>query len=355
MNNIQKEEIYPFGINGNHFLAIHNSIYIQSEQLADKTIRVIECNIDEKWMKVKEKSEQRMEYVNLNVDYLKNHDVINLNENGVRWEGDSLNGNCYGYGCIYGEANKLIYEGFVYEGKRVCYGIEYSDENYSIHYEGGYYNNNRFGNGRLYNKMNELVYEGEWYNDNPMNERRIEIHEELKEEDIHFGLEEIVIGENCLINVSCFKLIGYNNLKKLVIHKNSLERMELFCIENCNELVDVMLDGIEEMDLNNNNEEEEDNDNEEGEDDNNEKEDEMLLAENVEEDYNEEDNEKEDETLLAENDIEEDDDDNNSINNKQSRIFRICSCPYCEDIIIGDNWFANCNSVELNSILYSLT
>ena len=134
--------------------------------------------------------------------------------------------------------------------------------------------------------MNELVYEGEWYNNNPMNERRIEIHEELKEEDIHFGLEEIVIGENCLMNVSCFKLIGFNNLKKLVIHKNSLERMEMFCIENCNELVDVIMDG----------------------------------------------------------------ENSRTITNKQSRTFRICNCPNCEDVIVGDNWFVNCNSVELNSI-----
>ena len=52
-----------------------------------------------------------------------------------------------------------------------------------------------------------------------------------------------MIGENCLMNVSCFKLIGFNNLKKLVIEKNCIERMELFCIENCNELVDMILNG----------------------------------------------------------------------------------------------------------------
>ena len=148
----------------------------------------------------------------------------------------------------------------------------------------------RFGYGKLYNKKNELIYEGEWKNNNPMNERRLEIHEKLKEEDIHFGLEEIVIGENCLMNVSCFKLIGFNNLKKLVVDKNYLERMKLFCIENCNELVNVILDG------------------------------------------------------------DDDKDKSHEYNNKQSRVFRICNCPNCEDVIIGDNWFANCDSVKLNSI-----
>ena len=66
--------------------------------------------------------------------------------------------------------------------------------------------------------------------------------------------------------------------------------MKLFCIENCNELVDVIMNGAK----------------------------------------------------------------GSTVTNKQSRIFRICNCPNCEDVIIGDNWFANCNSVELNSIFYSL-
>ena len=135
----------------------------------------------------------------------------------------------------------------MYEGKKVCYGEDMYGDIGIVEYEGEYYNGMRFGYGRLYNKKNELIYKGEWKNNNPLNERRLEIHGKLKEEQIHFGLEEIVIGENCLKNVSCFKLIDFNNLKKLVIHKNRLERMELFCIENCNELVNVIMDGDDGM------------------------------------------------------------------------------------------------------------
>ena len=286
MSNISKDAMYMFGLSGNQFLSTHNSIYIQSEILANKTIREIECDIEEKWMKVREKRENEMDWIEIEDEDVKKGDVIELNANGVRWEGDSLNGNCYGYGCIYNEENLVIFSGFVFEGKKVCYGKDMYGDIGNVEYKGGYYNNNRFGYGRLYDKKNELIYEGEWKMNNPLNERRLEIHEELKEEDIHFGLEEIVIGKNCLNNVSCFKLLDYNNLKKLIIHKNCLERMELFCIENCNELVDVMLDG-----------------------------------------------------------------DNNSLsNNKQSKIFRIYNCPNCEDVIIGNNWYINCASIELNSI-----
>lgn len=291
MSNLINNAMYPFGLSGNQFLSTKNSIYTQSEILANETVREIECDIEEKWMKVREKRENEMDWIEIEDEDVKKGNILDLNENGVRWEGDSLNGNPYGYGCIYDEENHIIYNGFMYEGKKVCYGKDIYGDIGIVEYEGGYYNGMRYGNGRLYNKKNELVYEGEWYNNNSLNERNIEIDEELKEEDIHFGLEEIVIGENCLKNVSCFKLIGFNNLKKLVIDKNWIDRIELFSIENCNELVDVIIN---------------------------------------------------------------DDDKLYEYNYLKSNIFRICNCPNCENVIIGDNMFVYCHSAEFNSKFFSL-
>ena len=306
MNNQEVSKLYPFGIKGMNLLSIQQSIYSQSEELPNNSTRVIECDIKEKWMKVREKRENEVDWIEMDESEIKKGDIIDLNENGVRWEGDSLNGIAFGYGCIYNEENQVTFSGFVFQGKKVCYGKDMFGDIGIVEYKGGYYNNTRFGYGSLYDKKNELIYEGEWYNNNPMNERRLEIHEELKEEDIHFGLEEIVIGENCLKNVSCFKLIDFNNLKKLVIHKNRLERMELFCIENCNELVYVIMDG----------------------------DDDDKIIKQIHQEYH----------YLFSNDEEDDN------NNKISGVFRICNCPNCEDVIIGDNWFANCDSVKLNSI-----
>ena len=235
MSNLPKEAMYPFGLTGNQFLSTKNSIYIQSEILDNNTVRVIECDIEEKWMKVKEKRKNKMGWIEMEyIDVMKG-DILDLNENGVRWEGDSLNGNPFGYGCIYDEENHIIYNGFIYEGKKVCYGKDIYGDNGIVEYEGGFYNNKRFGYGRLYDKKNELIYKGEWKINNPMNERRIEIHEELKEEDIHFGLEEIEIGKDCLDNLECFKLIGFDQLKKLIIHQNSLKNLNSLVISNNNE------------------------------------------------------------------------------------------------------------------------
>ena len=179
----------------------------------------------------------------MDLSELNDSTVMNINENGDRWEGSSLKDNPFGYGCIYNSENQLIYSGFIFEGLKVCYGIELYGGISIVEYEGEYYNGMRYGNGKLYDKKNELIYEGEWYMNNPLETSSVKIDRELKEEDIHFGLEELEIGDDCLDNIECFKLIGFDRLKKLILHKNRIMRMSCFCIEDCNELVDVQLQG----------------------------------------------------------------------------------------------------------------
>ena len=72
----------------------------------------------------------------------------------------------------------------------------------------------------MYDKKNELKYEGEWYKNNPVEKKSVRIEGELKEEDLHFGLEEIVI-DGCFDDIERFHLIGFNHLKKLVIENGN--------------------------------------------------------------------------------------------------------------------------------------
>ena len=124
---------------------------------------------------------------------------------------------------------------------KVCYGIEYYEDIGYIKYEGEYYENKRHGYGILYDKKQEIVYEGEWNNNEPITERKIEIKEKLKEELIHYGLEELVIGNGCESYLMHFRLIGFEHLKKCVIENNSLTNIRVFEIANCNELNELML------------------------------------------------------------------------------------------------------------------
>ena len=227
---------YPFGYSGYQFLERNNTHYIHSELLPDNSIRVIECDIEEKWMKVKSRVGKCSEWNEMNLNNLQRGDIIDLNEKGERWEGNSLEGIPFGYGCEYNSENQLIYKGFMFEGMKVCYGIVFYGDIGIVEYEGGFYKGMRYGNGKLYNKKDELIYGGEWYMHNAINERR----RIVKEEDIHFGLEEIVITNKWISNFKRVRFINYPYLKKLVIQDIPKEMKE-FRIENCDELIDLQL------------------------------------------------------------------------------------------------------------------
>ena len=141
---------YRFGYSGCNYLCINRSVYTQSELLPNGIIREIQCDKDDKWMKVRERKKENEEWNEINLNGLKHHDIIDLNENGDRWEGDSLNGSPFGYGCIYNSENQLVYSGFISEGLKVCYGIELYGDVGLVEYEGDFYKGMRFGNGKLH-------------------------------------------------------------------------------------------------------------------------------------------------------------------------------------------------------------
>ena len=48
-----KCKYYGFGYSGYDYLSVDDSVYTQSELLSNGTIREIQCDINEKWMKVR--------------------------------------------------------------------------------------------------------------------------------------------------------------------------------------------------------------------------------------------------------------------------------------------------------------
>ena len=232
---------YPFGFLGMKYLTKKDNVYSHSEILKNGKIREIECDTEEKWMRIKERKQNKIEWNEIALDGLKHYDIIDLSENGERWEGDSLNGDPFGYGSIYDSENREVYKGFMYNGMKVCYGIEYYEDIGLIKYEGEFYENKRHGCGILYDKKKEIVYDGEWCNDKPITERKVKIKEKLKEELIHYGLEELVIGNGCESYLMHFRLIGFEHLKKCVIENNSLTNIRVFEIANCNELNELII------------------------------------------------------------------------------------------------------------------
>ena len=212
---------YKFGYSSDNFLSIKNSLYTNSRLVCLDVIQEIQCDLVMKWMFVKERRHYLSNGRMIPLDRVIKNDIINMNDNGERWEGDSLNNLPYGFGSYYNSENQVIFNGFMFEGMKVCFGIEYYGDIGTVQYVGSYYYNTRCGYGKLYNKLNEIVYEGEWYNDRPITDT-LKIMNTLKEEDIHFGLKEIIICDGCISDYTIINLNYLNRLNKLIIGKKSL-------------------------------------------------------------------------------------------------------------------------------------
>ena len=127
---------YYFGLSGYSFWKRVNGCYMQSVLFSNGLIRVIECNVEDKTMLVKSRHLHESDWIGLYLSELVRNVTIDINEYGERWEGDSLNGVPFGYGCFFSGDNIVVYHGFLFEGKHVCYGEEFYNDTGEIMYEG---------------------------------------------------------------------------------------------------------------------------------------------------------------------------------------------------------------------------
>ena len=234
------ENNYYYQIGFSHFRYIQKegNVYYHSEVMENNAIRVIECDMDKKWMKVKTKS-SILGWKEIGLKKLKKDDIIKLKNTNMIWEGNSLNGVPFGYGMIYNNKNKVIYEGFIFENMKVCYGKEIYDDVGTVEYEGTYYQNKRFGYGELYDKMKVLSYQGEWINNHPKNNSQGILNTVKSEDDLYLNMEMISIEDGCQFNGDSFVLDGLKRLKIISIGREcmkDIKRFELKSIVYNNEL-----------------------------------------------------------------------------------------------------------------------
>lgn len=217
---------FTTGSSGADYLLLNQNMYSISKLSSTYVVSVIECNIEEKWMTVKQRWKYEMEWSEVNLDCLVQEDIINISDRGDRWEGNSLYGVPFGFGCYYNEENVLIYKGFVFDNKKMCYGCDYYPDQGCIEYEGSFYNNMRYGYGKYYDKKGTCTYEGEWYNNNILSVSPIHIKSELNNHDIQFIVEEILIDDHCTCDMDDFILINYCYLKKIEIGYDCFEDIQ---------------------------------------------------------------------------------------------------------------------------------
>ena len=182
------------------------------------------------------------------VNGIEHNQVLDLNDDGERWEGDVLNNQPYGWGVLYDSENRMVYEGFRIGEVNVCYGRSYYPDVGVIEYEGMIFEGKRWGRGVQYDKRGVVTRYGEWVNNEPA-EMRVTISdenpllftcvEELIVSDeccngrewkvfdvsciVH--LRELKVGDECFERTEELKLVGLNHLQRVVIGESSFTEM----------------------------------------------------------------------------------------------------------------------------------
>ena len=169
--------------------------------------------------------------------------VLDLSDDGERWEGDVLNNQPYGWGVLYDSENRMVYEGFRIGEVNVCYGTRYYSDIGVIEYEGEWFEGKRWGKGVQFDRYGKTVFDGEWMNDEQLNKRVVLSEDNLL---LHNHIEDLImshnscnglewttldlgfmsnlrllqVGDECFAYVKEVKMIGLNQLESVVIGKN---------------------------------------------------------------------------------------------------------------------------------------
>lgn len=201
------------------------------------------------------------------VSGIEHNQVLNLSDEGERWEGD-VNGNePYGWGVLYDDEGEKRYEGFRIGSENMLYGTLYYSDIQKIEYEGNWCAGKRWGRGILYDRNGKVVYDGEWVNDtyletrvvlrdvNQLLHNRIEelivpshCCNEIEWKCVDFSLVSALrvleVGDDCFNNVIELKLIGMKALERVVIGDSSFAENEgSFCLKKCPSIRELKIGG----------------------------------------------------------------------------------------------------------------
>lgn len=208
-------------------------------------------------------------FVDYDLSGLISESILDINSQGRRWEGPVLNNKPFGYGREYSERNNLVYEGFVFDSLRVCYGKEYADHSSACQllYDGCYLLGERYGDGIAYNLKGGVEYKGKRHaTDKNNNKNKLIIPISTKEftvgtkefnmktdTTLHFSpllssLERISIGSESFENIHEFVLDGLISLQDVRIVGRGVQHFftpstdgGIFRIKNCPKLLKLYI------------------------------------------------------------------------------------------------------------------
>ena len=238
---------------------------------------VVECGVSREGNVIRQVDEERVMEVDvqakkvLNVKGIEHVKVLDLSDNGERWEGDVLQTKPYGWGMLYDSENRMVYEGFRIGKVSVCYGTRYYPDIGVIEYKGEWCDGKRWGRGIQYDRKGNTVFDGEWLNDERITDRmrtsEMSTHLSTIIETLTVGnnygrerewtmfdlsllsnLVEVTVGDECFCYVTEVKLVGLDRLRKVIIGRNSfgvshiLHRIHSqFCLKDCSRIKELRI------------------------------------------------------------------------------------------------------------------
>ena len=241
------EWILKKDVKGSYLLLYkHDELCWYHEGLIEKTHSVMEMCLS-RVIEVSVDSHRLLRVNGEDVNGIERNRVLDLNDDGERWEGDVLHNEPYGWGVLYDSENRMVYEGFRIGEVNVCYGTRYYSDIGVIEYEGEWFEGKRWGKGVQFDRYGKTVFDGEWMNDEQLNKRVVLSEDNLL---LHNHIEDLImshnscnglewttldlgfmshlrlleVGDECFENVEEVKLIDLSKLKRVVIGMNSFTK-----------------------------------------------------------------------------------------------------------------------------------
>ena len=211
----------------------------------------IEYNLKTNELKMSKKEREDSEFISIDTSDIESNSIVDVYNNGMRYEGCCLKHSPFGSVCLMNESNELKYRGIMIGDVKECFGIDFYSDLGLIEYIGCYCNNERHGFGMLYNRKGELLYEGDWFcgsNDYDKNENVI-LKDIGNDRIVHSLIHELVIDEGCGNDYDGdLRLCGFVNLRSIIVKKNSFVNVNSLEISDNSELKSIEIEDGELID-----------------------------------------------------------------------------------------------------------
>ena len=188
--------------------------------------RILEYNIKTREFKLRKKTEEG-DYISNDSSDVVYHSTLDVSNDGMRFEGSSLNHSPFGYGSLYNSTNELLYQGVMFGCSKECFGVEIYPGLDIVKYCGCYYMNERHGFGILYDRKGEILYEGYWLYGSTNYETSIVLKDVVNDRIVHSLIHELVIDEGCGNDYDVDLELSYLvHLERLEVRSNSFKNLK---------------------------------------------------------------------------------------------------------------------------------